>query len=243
MSDPAAVLPEATRIDAPRGADERARARIERQLQVLDELVDIALEVARAVERRARDAAAEADIGGLTSACAKATRAVRLTVLLQSRLIKELQGIENMAEIRARTAAAVELARLEDPVFGQKARVERIVERVVRDACGGDDPGVERLMIEACDRLDDEDLYGLVLSRPVGELVALVCRDLGLHPDWARLAEESWAREEIESEAAGSPFIDAGTGSAEGRPWPPDRGHAPAQPVPARPPPPPPDPP
>jgi hypothetical protein len=240
MSAPAATLPEATRIDAPADADGRARARIERQLQVLDELADIALEVARAVERRAKEAGPEADIDAITTASAKATRAVRLTVLLQSRLIKELQWIEGLAEIRARSAAAAEQARLGDPEYRHKARVERIVERVVRDACGDDEPRVERLMVEACERLDDEDLYGKVLSRPVGELVALVCRDLGLSPDWACLAEESWAQAEITSGAQGSPFGGAGTCPAEGGACPSDWGH---EPVPPRPPPPPPAPP
>jgi hypothetical protein len=61
-------------------------------------------------------------------------------------------------------------------------------------------------MTEVCERLDDDDIYGDVIARPVGELVALICRDLGLEPDWARLAEEAWAREEIERGDARSPF-------------------------------------
>jgi hypothetical protein len=32
------------------------------------------------------------------------------------------------------------------------------------------------------------------VSRPVGELVALICRDFGLEPNWDALASEAWAQ-------------------------------------------------
>ena len=41
------------------------------------------------------------------------------------------------------------------------------------------------------------------MSRPVSDLVADICRDLGLNPHWARLAKEAWAEAEIQSEAVG----------------------------------------
>jgi len=46
-----------------------------------------------------------------------------------------------------------------------------------------------------------------VLTRPVGELIALICRDLGLSPDWSLLAEEAWAQAEIAGGEAQSPFV------------------------------------
>jgi hypothetical protein len=126
---------------------------------------------------------------------------VRLTIMLQSKLVGELQASEEGA---ARKAAA--LARQEarsDPEYVHKARVEGIVERVAKAECGDDEDEIDRLVAEAAERLDDGDIYGEVLSRPIGELVALICRDLGLEPDWARLAEEAWAQAEIEGGAAG----------------------------------------
>ena len=87
----------------------------------------------------------------------------------------------------------------------RKGRISRIMERVVK--AGHDDAeAVERLTGEADDRLDDDGLIGDVLARPVSEIVALICKDLGLDPDWTRLAEEAWARDEIDSGAAGAPF-------------------------------------
>ena len=205
MTDPATTLPETARTDA----DDPARARTERQLQVLGELVELGMEMARAVAAERKEPGA--DLNVLTRAHARMARAVRLTVMLQAKLGKDLQWADSMADIQARSAAtaaaAATDARRRDPTYVHKARVENIVERVAREACGEDEEKLDRLMTEACERLDDEDLYGKVLTRPIGELVALICRDLNLGPDWTRLAEEAWAREEIESGAAGSPFL------------------------------------
>jgi hypothetical protein len=37
-----------------------------------------------------------------------------------------------------------------------------------------------------------------ILKRPTAEIIALICRELGLPDDWPRVAEEEWAREEAE---------------------------------------------
>ena len=121
-----------------------------------------------------------------------------MTLLLQSKLIRELQFREAS---QARDAARAETDRSED----RKARVEQIVERVA-EAQGEAPEAVERLVEEAAERLDRDDIYGDVLSKPVSEIVARICQDLGLDPDWPRLAQEAWARAEIESGAAGSPL-------------------------------------
>jgi hypothetical protein len=42
----------------------------------------------------------------------------------------------------------------------------------------------------------------------VGELVAMICRDFGLEPDWDALEQEAWAQAEIAGGAAGSPFLE-----------------------------------
>jgi hypothetical protein len=71
----------------------------------------------------------------------------------------------------------------------------------------GDADEAERLAETAWERLDHDDIYGDLTAQPVGEIIARVCRDLGLAPDWSRLAEEAWARDEIDSGAMGSPFL------------------------------------
>src|SRR5262249_44535607 len=81
---------------------------------------------------------------------------------------------------------------------------EAIVERVA--TASHDEKTVDRLLRESAERLDDEDLYGDLLERPVSELVARLCKDLGLHPDWAELAEELWAIREAGSGRPGWPL-------------------------------------
>jgi hypothetical protein len=65
-------------------------------------------------------------------------------------------------------------------------------------------------VLEASERLDRDDVYGDLLARPVSELVALICRDLGLDPDWPVLADEAWAREEMADGAPGWPLAGLG---------------------------------
>src|SRR5207244_1785388 len=88
----------------------------------------------------------------------------------------------------------------------RKARVRRILDRVIEAEIGDEAEG-GRLAAEARERLEHDDIYGDVLARPVGEIIALICRDLGLSPDWSRLAEEAWAQEEIARGQAQSPFV------------------------------------
>jgi len=213
-SDPAPAEP-----SAPAPADQRAL--IDEQMAVLRRVAEVGLALTLQIERQAGgegpEGQAPAALGDLALAYSRTSRALRLTVMLQSKLARDRKAIDDMTEIRARTAASFDaVRRAHDPLYAHKDRVERIVERVAREAVGEDEGALERLMVEACERLDDEDLYGKVLQRPIGELVALICRDLGLNPDWARLSQEAWARAEIESGAKGSPFL-AGTCSAEGR--------------------------
>jgi hypothetical protein len=197
-------------------AEDRAawrEAALQRQVQLLEQMAEAGLRMALVIESEAAEAKAAGEPVGKDAAMAfsRVARAVRQTSMLQAKLIKDAD------EALARAAAArspedvedeaAEEAMRSDPAYRQKFRVERIVERVAKTACGDDEDRIDRLVIEAGERLDDEDLYGDILEHPVGELVALLCRDLGLDPDWSRLAEEAWAREEIASGAPSSPFM------------------------------------
>lgn len=126
-------------------------------------------------------------------------------MLLQSKVIEGVHA-QDCETARRATLAELKAERVRDETLdNRKDRVERIVGRVA-DNGARDRDEVERLMDEALERLEDEDLYGEIVTRPMGELVAALCRDLGLDPDWASLAQEPWALAEIASGAAGSPF-------------------------------------
>lgn len=91
-----------------------------------------------------------------------------------------------------------------------RARVARIVRRVIEDE-DYDGEQVERLQAEAVERLEQER-YGDVLIRPVGEIVAAICSDLGLKPDWDDLFDEvsdaeAFARGEAIPERPPGPLV------------------------------------
>jgi hypothetical protein len=178
--------------------DGRAAPSAGRRLRMLDRLAEAGLEIALAIERRvkaAEPAQTLAELNAAAMAYARAARAVRLAVLLQEQLT---QGGEDPEEA-ARQAEALH----------RKAHVERavrVVRRVARDHCRREEYAA--YAFAARERLDDDDIYGLVATRPIGELVAMICDDLGLQPNWDALAEEAWAQAEIESGAEGSPFLE-----------------------------------
>jgi hypothetical protein len=204
LADPAPAAPL-----APAAND--ARLLIDEQLQMLRRVAQAGLEMTLEIERQVQgevpEGQAPSSLGDLALAYSRASRALRLTVMLQSRLAGEREATGARSGPADGAEAAAEEARRSDPRYVHKARVERIVERVAKAAVGEDEEELDRLVIEAGERLDDEDLYGEVLDRPVGELVALVCRDLGLDPDWTRLGQEAWARAELASGVANSPFL------------------------------------
>jgi hypothetical protein len=171
----------------------------ERRLRMLDRLAEAGLEITLAIERRVKDAPPNqplAELNAAAMAYARAARAVRLAVLLQAQLT---QGGEDPEEAARQAGAEHRKA--------QVRRTVRIVERVAREHCRKKPETAALYAYEARDRLDDDDIYGLVATRPVGELVAMICRDFGLEPNWDALAEEAWAQAEIASGAEGSPFL------------------------------------
>jgi hypothetical protein len=191
---------------------------------MLDRLAEAGLEIVIALETRAKGAASApaddpVDLDAVALGYSRAARAVRLSILLHAKLIADRDDAARAAarqrgtEERAAQAEADDIARRLEPLYVHKFRIERVVERVAEAEHPDDEEEVDRLIAEAGDRLDDEDLYGDILQRPLGEMVALICRDLGLHPDWERLAGEAWAVEEAEEGDPRSPFF---TGRAPG---------------------------
>jgi len=221
MSDPTTVSPQGDG-QAPARTAERARGLIERQLWVLGRLGEVGLNVALAIERQAMAAADDGPgaaapeavgpehfperlqvvHGDLALAYARVSRAVRLTLALQARLVQDLQALDEGEARRQAKQRSDRQAR----EAARKAQVERIVERVIQ-AEAADDAEGDRLAKEAYERLDEHDIYGDLLGRPVSEVIARICRDLGLAPDWSRLAEEAWAQQEIDSGVAGAPLM------------------------------------
>jgi hypothetical protein len=185
--DPTLTAPRPVPASAP--ADAPARALIEAQLAMLIRLAQIGMEIAEAVGRDAAaatpgapDTAARRDPGLVF---ARVARAVRMTIALQSRLAKDLAALDradDMAQAARKTRRRMRLSRLvEDAARAQVAAANP----------DGDEDAVEdeieQLASAAYERLTDAE-DGDFLGRPFDEVVAGICADLGLPPDWtARL--------------------------------------------------------
>ena len=175
MSTPA-TLPSTPPVEA--SSADWSRPMVERELAILGRLAEAGLEIAVALEAKAKggDVVVQGDVA---MAYARVARAVRQTIMLQSRLIEALRDHE--AAWAGRKAAA-------------RASAARIVRGVIEDDRANAEERAERLRAEAAERLQDEDFADLIV-RPFGEVVAHICRDLGLSPDGLALAETCFAAE------------------------------------------------
>ena len=185
---------------APTTQEALAAARLERQLAILDELAEAGLEIALALKTRIVETATEPDAES-ARACAdlgrtfdRASRAVRMAIALQGRVLKEGAAggpVPQPAPQETRTQRA--------------DRVRRIVGRVIKD---GHSHAVAREALgdQARERLYDADITGDLAARPIGALVAQLCDDLGLAPRWTVMAQEAWAQDEITERPPGSPY-------------------------------------
>jgi hypothetical protein len=144
-------------------------SRRERQIAVLGEIAEIGLSIAREIETQliAREMPPEK----AAIAYGRVARAVRLTIALQARLV---------AEARDPAPGA-----LDEQRQARRAQVNRIVRRVVGENTRDVEICVYRWG-QARERLEHDDIYGDLLSRPASEIVAAVCQDLGVAPNWAR---------------------------------------------------------
>jgi hypothetical protein len=187
--DPTLIASGPVPAAAPAHAPMPARARIEGQLAMLDRLAQIGMELAEACGREAKaDTAAPADTAdgsarrdpGLTFA--RVARGVRMTIALQSRLLKDLAALDRAdecAEAARKSNRRMRLRRL--VVQAAEAQVASRDHDLDEDALEDE---IEYLASEAYERLTDAE-EGDFLGRPFHEAVAAICADLGLSPDWA----------------------------------------------------------
>jgi hypothetical protein len=188
-------------------AEAFARPVIERQMLRLERLAGIGMEIAEAVGRQASGRLAEDETpvteGDVVAAYARVSRAVRLTDALLTKAVDTLRALDRRV-VEAEGEAAAQRDRRRE---SRKDRVEQIVARQIRAEHEGEprddvEELIARLMYDVGDDLDHE-IHGDILARPVSDLVAAICRELKLSPDWSRLADEGWARDEIGSGQAG----------------------------------------
>ena len=214
-------------------AEPGPEARAARRIAVAHRLVEMGLEVAEAVQRRALaqladEAEGQADDGegakgrrtDPVAAVERVARTVRLSLALAARLdgeepvrrarMRSDEAAERDAEAEARKRAreAEQAAeRFHDRL--REATVLEVMEATLK--ASGLNGG------EVCERVEEiEDRMAEALSereweydyirRPVGAVIAKFCEDYGLEPDWSLWAGEDWAIEEATTNAEGSPY-------------------------------------
>jgi hypothetical protein len=172
----------------------------ERKLAILSELAEAGLEIALALKTRIvetaavePDPASAVEYADLTRAFDRASRAVRLSIALRDKLLKDAAAVPARPDPAHETRA------------GRAERVRRIVRRVVKTEFKSG-PLCEALDRHVAERLYDTDITGDLSNRSIGELVAQICADLGLMPRWRDFAEEAWAQAEITERPPGSPY-------------------------------------
>jgi len=198
-------------------------ARGDKRLVYLDELADMAMELARAQQRKALEQLAagpedgpKAGEGRERDAAAgflAAARAVRVTLLLQARLQSGLNArrIEMVEERRARAETRRHDREIE--ALSYHGDVEEIVAQVIeREAA--DRPDLDELTDSAREAVFDGWSDDEIGETPVSAVVAKICKDLGVAVDWSHWEGEDWAVEEAENEVEGSPFVKAAAGEA-----------------------------
>jgi hypothetical protein len=182
---------------------QRRPARIDRHLQCLDQAIDAGMGMISALAAQVAGTGPQVVEGDVALAYSRFFRAVRQGILLQTHLLEEP---EEKAEPDAEAVKSAKGERQQMYVTwlepeqskreGRRERVAQIVERMARSD-GEPEETVERLYREAVERLERVDIYGDPAFRPISEMVAEICRDLGLKPDWAVLSTHPWAKQEI----------------------------------------------
>jgi hypothetical protein len=225
-ADPATADPSPDRAKGRAcSGDDEAGAHHERHGQMLRELAEIGMNIARAIERQAVEAAKPAVDGWVApperdrdfaALFACISRAVRLTVALDARLAEERrQWLERTESQRA--AARAEAARREAANETRRRALKKSkVERIAKE-------GIESLTKDLQERYDlgsglserlrEYERYDELGNRPIGEILARIFMDLGIRPDWQRWEREEWALEEARTRVQSSPY---------GRCWPPE---------------------
>jgi hypothetical protein len=189
---------------------DRPEADLAWKLPMLRELAEMGMDMARDVRDRgvaepAPDQPAKPDGEGdaPARAFARLSRSVRMTVALHTKLIEDYRkSDEERAAERTRRAAAARDAHRGT----QMDKVKRVAEATIDAETGEDWNEREDLHDKLSECLKDFDDYADLGNRSIGEIIARICRDLGVKPDWRRWVDAAWAKQEMAEKPPGSPY-------------------------------------
>ncbi|HVJ50849.1 MAG TPA: hypothetical protein VM689_00195 [Aliidongia sp.] len=182
----------------PNGALAESRAcedRTEQDVRRLEELVEIGMDLVRSVRQRALDPEGGLGAGEAAKAFADITKSIRQTMALKNKLIEDR---ERQTHKRAHDAEWAERSRRMSMATARRDARARLVKRAVRQVIERDvrESDVEDLLTDLNEWLGDEDIEADLADRPIGKIIARICRGLGVEPDWRLWENEAWAIEE-----------------------------------------------
>ena len=184
------------RSDAPDADPAAARraAVLERQVERLERLFDAGMALIEGLTAQAAGAGPKVVEGDVALAYSRLSRAVRMATLLQSSLLAEEPPAARAEDDEAGAQGWDHDEAEDDVVWGRPlpepssrkmGRFSRLMRHIVE--CTEPPERQERLLAEASERLEDDEVRRAIAGRPYGEVIAMICRDLGLEPDWERV--------------------------------------------------------
>jgi hypothetical protein len=181
-----------------------AAERTARHAAILRELAELGMALVRRVVEQASEPEGEAGAvqpdPGLSFS--RLSRAVRLTLALEKRLFEETKAAAGPAPADA-DRFKLRISRKDKVAYA----VEGLLMNCEQEY---DEDEIERLLEDADERLSDMETEEDFADAPISAIVARICADLGLTPDWTMWAREAWAKAEARDGVAGSPYERSG---------------------------------
>lgn len=140
----------------------------ERHGAALQELAALGLDLARDLQARARASRDDAAAERLAIAFHRVSRSVRMTLSLEARLAQEVRAVERDGPARRRHLAP-------------ERRVQ-VKAAVTRQAWESEAEDPEALLEDLDARLSEEGLFDSFIDDSLDDVVARICRDLGIPP-------------------------------------------------------------
>jgi hypothetical protein len=118
----------------------------------------------------------------------RVARSVRLSYMLEDKLIADFAA---RAKAAAKDAAEQAVEKERQRRSATKSTVNRVVKEAIQ-AEAGDQSERDHLLGRLRLRLDQDDIYRDLATKPAEILIARLFRDLGLDPNWDRWQGEEW---------------------------------------------------
>jgi hypothetical protein len=190
-----------------------AIARAERRLEILQELTEIGMNLARELGREAVEPPAPetaAPRSDPAESFARLSRAIRLTLTLETRTDAQLADLRAGVAIEVETRREAAAIRVEQAArmrsADHRAAIRREVETAFDIEIGDRDPRRGAFCTALESRLRYHLAYDDLDSMTLTQAVRRLCADLELNPDWSAWTEEGWAREPGDLRPASSQF-------------------------------------